>query len=88
MFKQDKYPEQLYRTCEGVLKLAKKSNTNEFIKALEIALEYSNYSYLFLKRILENKMVDNTDDIPDTPLPEHQNIRGGFLLQIKYSLII
>lgn len=77
MFKQDKYPEQLYRSCEGVLKLAKKTDPEEFIKALEIAMEYTNYSYNFLKRILENKMVDNTDDTPDTPLPKHDNIRGA-----------
>jgi preprotein translocase subunit Sss1 len=77
MFKQDKYPEQLYRSCEGVLKLAKKTDTEEFIKALEIAMEYTNYSYIFLKRILENKMVDNTYDTPDTPLPKHDNIRGA-----------
>ena len=77
MFKQDKYPEQLYRSCEGVLKLAKKTNPEEFVKALEIAMEYTNYSYNFLKRILENKMVDHIDEIPDTPLPKHDNIRGA-----------
>ena len=77
MFKQDKYPEQLYGSCEGVLKLAKKTDPEEFIKALGIAMEYTNYPYNFLKRILENKMVDNTDDTPDTPLPKHDNIRGA-----------
>lgn len=77
MFKQDKYPEQLYRSCEGVLKLAKKTDPSEFIKALEIAMEHTSYSYNFLKRILENKMVGNTDEIPDKPLPEHHNIRGA-----------
>lgn len=49
VFKQDKYPEQLYRSCEGVLNLAKKTNTDEFIKALEIAMHHSNYSYIFFK---------------------------------------
>lgn len=77
LFKQDKYPEQLYRTCEGILKLSKQTDIGEFIKACEMAMELSNYSYLFLKRILENKMVDATDQIPDTPLPKHDNIRGA-----------
>lgn len=76
LFKQDKYPEQLYRTCEGVLKLSKQTEPQEFIKACEMAMEHTNYSYTFLKRILENKMVDATDQIPETPLPKHDNIRG------------
>lgn len=76
LFKQDKYPEQLYRTCEGILKLSKQTESEEFIKACEMAMEHTNYSYTFLKRILENKMVDATDQIPETPLPKHDNIRG------------
>ena len=52
VFKQDKYPEQLYRTCEGVLKLAKQTPVDQFTKACDIAIEHSNYSYRFLKRIL------------------------------------
>ena len=77
LFKQDKYPEQLYRTCEGVLKLSKQTANQEFIKACEIAMQCSNYSYGFLKRILENKMVEATQDVADDPLPKHNNIRGA-----------
>lgn len=77
LFKQDKYPEQLYRSCEGVLNLAKKTEYEEFIKACEIALENSNYSYIFLKRVLENKMTRVKEQIPDDPLPKHDNIRGA-----------
>ena len=77
LFKQDKYPEQLYRSCEGVLKLSKQTNTTEFIKACEIAIEHTNYSYQFLKRVLQNKMTQINDQTPDTPLPKHNNIRGA-----------
>ena len=77
IFKQDKYPEQLYRTCEGILKLAKQTEHDEFVKALEIAIAHTNYSYAFLKRILENKMTGATEEVPETPLPKHQNIRGA-----------
>ena len=78
LFKQDKYPEQLYRSCEGILKLAKQTNHCEFIKACEIALKCSNYSYGFLKRILENKMTELEDNNQKTsPLPAHNNIRGA-----------
>jgi hypothetical protein len=41
VFKEDKYPEQLYRTCEGVLKLAKQTPLDQFTKACEIAIQYS-----------------------------------------------
>lgn len=77
LFNQDKYPEQLYRSCDGILNLARKSNHKAFTKACSIALENQNYSYNFLKRILENNMIHNTDDQPDTPLPKHNNIRGA-----------
>ena len=78
-FKQDTYPEQLYRSCEGVLKLAKQTDKNQFIKACNIAIAHSNYSYGFLKRILENKMYTASEDETKEnykPLPEHNNIRG------------
>lgn len=79
LFKQDKYPEQLYRTCEGILKLSKQTDHQKFIKACEIAIKCTNYSYGFLKRILENKMVEATDDgeVAQRPLPKHNNIRGA-----------
>ena len=77
LFKQDKYPEQLYRTCDGVLNLSKETNTIAFKKACEIAMNYSNYSYTFLKRILENKMTENNTEPPSKSLPKHTNIRGA-----------
>ena len=77
LFGQDRYPEQLYRSCEGILKLSKLTGRKEFVKACGIAMEHANYSYGFLKRILENGMTGATDEVPDTPLPEHGNIRGA-----------
>lgn len=77
LFKQDKYPEQLYRSCEGILTLSKQTDPEEFIKACGIAMEHANYSYAFLKRILENKMTGAIDQTPEAPLPKHDNIRGA-----------
>jgi transposase/uncharacterized protein YeaO (DUF488 family) len=76
LFKQDKYPEQLYRTCEGILSLSKKTDRTQFTKACTIAQNNTYYSYAFLKRILENKMTENNDKPPVKPLPGHNNIRG------------
>ncbi len=77
LFGQDKYPEQLYRSCEGILKLSKLTGRDEFIKACGLAMEHTNYSYGFLKRILENGTAGAEAETPDTPLPEHDNIRGA-----------
>ncbi|WP_103867557.1 hypothetical protein [Aquimarina sp. I32.4] len=77
LFKQDKYPEQLYRTCDGIFNLAKKTAPLEFTKACTIAMDNHNYSFGFLQRILENKMTGDTQAIKDKDLPEHQNIRGA-----------
>ncbi len=79
LFKQDKYPEQLYRTCDGILNLARKTNPVDFIKACTIAMDYQNYAYKFLKQILENRMTENQDESVIKPkhLPTHDNIRGA-----------
>lgn len=76
LFKQDKYPEQLYKTCDGILNLARKTRPETFTKACVIALDNQNYSYRFLKQLLENKMTETQDQPIVKPLPDHTNIRG------------
>lgn len=77
LFKQDKYPEQLYKTCEGVLNLARKTNLEPFTKACAIALEHQNYSYKFLQQVLENRMTEYPEEPVVKSLPSHGNIRGA-----------
>jgi len=77
LFAQDKYPEQLYRTCDGLLSLQRKTDKEQFDKACDIAIEYNNYSYWFIQNILKNKMTGNTETANEKPLPEHENVRGG-----------
>lgn len=79
LFKQDKHPEQLYRSCDGLLSLCRKSELLDFEKACQIAIEHQNYSYMFVRNILENKMTklaDNIEPISKKDLPTHANIRG------------
>ena len=73
-----KYPEQLYKTCDGLLHLARVyKNSNHFDKACTISIEQRMYNYGFIKRILENNMTDATpSSTVDRPLPKHNNIRG------------
>ena len=77
IFKQPQHPEQLYRTCDGLLRLQKTAPPAAFSKACEIAIEYKNFSYKFVERILKNKMEDHQDTpVKKQALPEHNNIRG------------
>lgn len=77
LFSQGKYAEQLYRTCDGLLSLQRKTDKAQFDKACKIAIECSNYSYLFIQNILKNKMTESTETENEKPLPVHKNLRGA-----------
>lgn len=80
IFQQDKHPEQLYRTCDGLLNLQGKNsrlNPQGFNKACQIAIKYKVYTYQFVANIIKNKMTEQEEEIKEKPaLPEHKNIRG------------
>lgn len=77
IFEQSNHPEQLYRTCDGLLRLHKTAPIGAFAKACEIAIEYRNFSYKFVERILKNGMEDHQDlPVKEQPLPLHHNVRG------------
>lgn len=76
IFKQDRYPEQLYRSCEGLFSLHRKAESKTFDIACRIAIEHQNYSYGFVKNILKNNMAQVPEALPDKPLPAHNNLRG------------
>ena len=76
IFSQNRYPEQLYKTCEGLFSLQRKTDDDHFQRACQLAIDYQNYSYLFVKNILENNMTEQEEQIGDKPLPSHQNVRG------------
>ena len=76
LFAQNRHPEQLYRTCDGLLNLERKSDKKDFDKACMMAIEYQKYSYTFVLNILKNKMTHEPETKQSQPLPNHQNIRG------------
>ncbi|MEQ8649489.1 MAG: hypothetical protein RLO17_03100 [Cyclobacteriaceae bacterium] len=73
VFSQNRYPEQLYRTCDGLFGLYRKTEADLFNKACQMAIDYQNYTYSFIKNILENKMTEQGSELPDKPLPRHKN---------------
>lgn len=76
IFDQNRPPEQLYRQCDGLLGLARKTDRDLFDKACSKALITEVYSYMFVKNVIENKAVELTPQQLQIPLPNHQNIRG------------
>ena len=76
MFAQKRHPEQVYRSCQGILSLQRKTSEATFKKACSMAMEVEQYTYGFIQNIIKNKMTE----IPEIPkkdtLPEHKNIRG------------
>lgn len=76
LFEQQRHPEHLYRSCDGLLSLQRKTNPETFKKACQMAIEHKNYSYSFILNILKNKMTEQQETKQGQPLPEHKNIRG------------
>ena len=68
-------PEQLYRSCDGLIKLSKQTEQETFDKACRIAMDYGQYTYKFILNLISNKMVDNKPVNAEKPLPNHSNIR-------------
>lgn len=74
---QGRYPEQLYRTCEGLFRLQRNYTADEFEGACSLATEHRVFSYRFVQNVLQSGMaIDRSADAGTGPLPEHGNIRG------------
>jgi hypothetical protein len=71
-----RHPEQLYRSCDGLLSLQRKTQPDSFEKACQMAIDNQNYSYGFINKILINKMTEHPQTITEKSLPLHSNIRG------------
>jgi len=77
VFSQNRHPEQLYRSCDGLLSLQRKTPPETFKKACLIAIKNQIYSYKSISNIITNKMTDMPQEEEIKPvLPEHNNIRG------------
>lgn len=76
IFQQNRYPEQLYKTCDGLMRLQRTFPDQEFVQACEFALEHRIYTYTFLQNVLKNGTALCQERAIQKPLPEHHNIRG------------
>ena len=72
------YPEQAYRTCVGIISLAKKYGNIRVNNACKRALSFNLYKYKAIKNILD-KGLDKIEEekVFEQKLPLHKNIRGS-----------
>lgn len=77
ILKSKLHPEQAYKSCIGILSMAKKVGNDRLEKACKRALEYQACNYKSIQNILEKGLDDTTLVEPQQcKLPFHDNIRG------------
>jgi len=77
MFNESSYPEHLYRRCDGLLNLGRKTEKERFAKACRRAIDCHVYTYHFIENLLTNNVIDQELKINYKPLPLHENTRGS-----------
>ena len=73
------HPEQAYRSCLGLMKLARHHPTEYLEMASAHAVSINSRSYTSVKSILEKGLFQTTVALSedDNPTPMHENIRGA-----------
>ena len=76
---QRKFPEQAYKSCSGILSLARKVGQERLILACRRADSYGVYNYAIVMQILEKRLDTLTDEELEhkSQMPAHPNIRGN-----------
>jgi transposase len=71
------HPEQMYKSCEGILKLASITPKDTFEKACKMVLLAGNVNYKFLKSLILSGAADHFEELTERKnSPAHANIRG------------
>lgn len=77
---RSQFPEQNYKSCQGILSLAGKVGGARLTECCRIALEAERVTYTYIKRLSESPytMVD-PDPQKSGPLPVHENLRMDYV---------
>jgi transposase len=79
MFEVAQIPETVFKRCDGLLSLQRKTDPILFENACQVAIENNILTYKCVQKVVENKtFISNHSDTQNNqkPLPEHDNIRG------------
>jgi hypothetical protein len=72
------YPETAYRSCMGVLALAKKKGSDRLIAACRRGLYYQSFGYRIIDNILKKELDKQPlEEAVQQVLPLHENVRGA-----------
>jgi hypothetical protein len=71
LLERKEHPEQAFRTCAGILRIASTVAPQKMEEACTLALEQGIYSFAYFNKLLENKK----QDCKNEPII-HENLRG------------
>ncbi len=71
------HPEQAFKTCQGILSLAKRVGVSRLILACKKAMDLGYHTYRILEDILRHGLEQIEEDPPSQHMPHHDNIRGS-----------
>jgi transposase len=72
------HPEQAFKSCSGILSLARKVGNQRLTNACRRADQYGIYNYPIIVQILDKKLdVFSPESEHTSSMPDHNNIRGG-----------
>lgn len=77
VLEKKQHPEQAYKSCQGILSLAKRVGNSRLIKACHRAHEIGYYNYKIIDDILKNNLDHYDEDLQPANMSSHENIRGG-----------
>lgn len=70
------YPEQGYRSCQGILSFAKRVGSDRLIRACRRAHEVGYFNFKIIESILQKNLDQNELEEQPSTMPAHENIRG------------
>jgi transposase len=72
------YPQQAYKSCDGILSFDKKIGRDRLIKACQRANEIGHYGYKVIENILKRGIDQYEFEESQIPMPDHRNIRNNY----------
>jgi hypothetical protein len=76
VFERKKYPEQGYRSCQGILSFAKRYGHERLTNACKRAHEVGYFNFKIIENFLQKNIDQYEQEEPTPEMPTHKNIRG------------